>query len=483
MSEESLGDYRLLRLLATGGMGEVFLAERRSNPGVLVVVKRLLRHLALDASFVERFTREATLAAAVVHPNVARVFGVETAGDDAFLVMEFIYGRTLRALIETARESKLAITPAVAVWMVAQVLKGLEAAHHAVDAQGKPLDIIHGDVTPENIMVSYDGRVALLDFGIAHAMPVTMPFRTPPMGKLGYVAPEIIASENIDRRADVFAAGMCLYELLTLKRPPPDARTAELTTTLGQQGVEPALVSLIGKAINRSKTERFGSAGQMSEALERWLQAGRGARRSDAATLMMTAFLVPADSDPLQMLPPGPLSTAVLSSESPVPSGLTDVPPARAPRFPLWWIALGLAVLGVAFTLLRHQNAPVEPPPVAAPTPVVADPEPAPAPIADAGAQAVPVPAPTPTVVDAGVVRAVPPHGGKGRAVFDLPRGTMVVLDGVKVGPAPLSPRTLAVGTHTLQLKPVGGAAVRQSIRIEAGKDATVRLPPKKKAK
>jgi serine/threonine protein kinase len=168
MGDTRLGRYQLESLLATGGMGEVWLARR--DDGKVLVLKRILRHLAHDQGFIDLFVNEARLAARLRHPNIVEVFALEQDEDTWFISMEYVHGKSLRAIIDLARQKGVRVPPVVAVRIVAETLKGLQHAHELKDEKGGPAGIIHRDFSPENVLVSLQGQVKLADFGIARAM-------------------------------------------------------------------------------------------------------------------------------------------------------------------------------------------------------------------------------------------------------------------------------------------------------------------------
>jgi serine/threonine-protein kinase len=183
---ESLGRYRLIKLLATGGMGEVFVARQEGPAGFTktVVIKRILRHLAGDQNFIDLFLNEARLAAQLQHPHIAQVFGLENEGNTWFIAMEYVHGRSLRDVLRAAREQRLLVPPRIAARLAAQALQGLDFAHELTDERGQSLGILHRDVSPENLLVSFSGSVKLVDFGIAKAMTGAATRVGRPKGKL-----------------------------------------------------------------------------------------------------------------------------------------------------------------------------------------------------------------------------------------------------------------------------------------------------------
>lgn len=294
MAEEKLGRYRLLSLIATGGMGEVFLARQEGPAGFskTVVVKRILRHLARDQGFIDLFLNEAQLAAQLQHPSIVQVFGLEREGDSWFIAMEYVPGKSLRALLEACREKKRPVPQPIAVRLISQVLQGLEFAHELKDERGRALGILHRDVSPENVLVASSGMAKLVDFGIARAMRGAETRVGRPKGKLAYMAPELmISGSQIDRRADVYGAGVLLHELLTLDRPPlgalRDDGTPESIPYVAPAELPKPLQEALSKALAIDVKDRWASAHAMSEALEGWLtSAGHTVLASD-----ITAFI------------------------------------------------------------------------------------------------------------------------------------------------------------------------------------------------
>ncbi|MDP1822200.1 MAG: serine/threonine-protein kinase [Archangium sp.] len=276
---ESLGRYRLLKLLATGGMGEVFLARQEGPAGFTktVVIKRILRHLASDQNFIDLFLNEARLAAQLQHPHIAQVFGLENEGNTWFISMEYVHGRSLRDLISAAKQQGLMVPPRLAARLASQALQGLHFAHELTDARGRPLGILHRDVSPENVLVAFSGVVKLVDFGIAKAMSGAVTRVGRPKGKLAYMAPELtIPGAEVDRRADVYAMGVLLSEALTLELPagtPKSVEEAQAARAPYQPNpsLPKGLNDILSRALAPAPDGRFSTAAAMSEALESWL--------------------------------------------------------------------------------------------------------------------------------------------------------------------------------------------------------------------
>ncbi len=220
MAEGRRGRYRLVERLAIGGMAEVYLAVDTQRPrgDSLIVVKRILPHLAADPDFVEMFAREARLATSVVHPNVVRVFGHGIVAGHPIITMEYVPGSTLRQLVDVARERSTNLPFPVVVGLLVQACAAVHAAHEVVPPGAARRGMIHRDVSPQNLMVNDAGQVKLLDFGIAtEGNEATRPGLL--KGKLNYMPPEVIRQERVDRRADLFALGVVGWELLAGRKP------------------------------------------------------------------------------------------------------------------------------------------------------------------------------------------------------------------------------------------------------------------------
>src|SRR5205823_15041286 len=177
---ERLGKYRVIQLLATGGMGEVLLARHEGPAGFAktVVVKKILRHLAHDQSFIDMFLNEARLAAQLTHPNIVQIFELGQEEDTWFIAMEYVHGRSLRVIKQQLLERKEVMAPWVAARLCSQALQGLHYAHTLTDERGKSLGVIHRDVSPDNVLVTFGGVVKLVDFGIAKPMNAESTTRT-----------------------------------------------------------------------------------------------------------------------------------------------------------------------------------------------------------------------------------------------------------------------------------------------------------------
>ncbi|CAN5410583.1 hypothetical protein BH11MYX1_BH11MYX1_19130 [soil metagenome] len=217
------GSYQLLAKLATGGMAEIYLARPQSNTIAgakdVMVLKRILPHLAEDEHFVQMFRDEADLASKLVHKNVCHVLSFGQFGGTWFIAMEYLHGVPLSRMMTRLSKSGKMLDYRVVAGIITQACEGLHAAHEARDSQGNLLGVVHRDVSPPNIMVTSDGFVKLLDFGIAKARGANSRTRTGTVkGKNAYMSPEQILGKPLDRRSDVFALAVVMYEMLAIRR-------------------------------------------------------------------------------------------------------------------------------------------------------------------------------------------------------------------------------------------------------------------------
>jgi serine/threonine-protein kinase len=431
-----LGRYELIARLAVGGMAEVYLARHGELSGfkTLVVVKKVLPHLAENPEFISMFLDEARIASLLDHPNVVRIVEVGRAESDYFLAMELVQGKPLSSLIRRAHERQEPIEPKLAALIMAQAAAGLHHAHGVSDAEGHPLGLVHRDVSPKNILVSFEGGVKVIDFGIARAMGRISHTNTGGMkGTAGYMAPEQAKSEPIDRRADVFACGVVLWETLTnrrLFRKDNDLATMRALiydavprpSTLAK--VPAALEQITMKALSRDPEMRYQTALEMALALERYIGQAGGASTSHLGSLMREYFATDQTDwknlvrtaheieevaapliSPIKMTGTGmkPLtgsksfgtSAQTVGAPTPAPANPRVGLPAILGLFLLTVIALLLAVLLFGKPTLPASHTPAAPPPHLAAAVHTLEPLPAPSPAPPAVAPAPSQPEPT----------------------------------------------------------------------------------------
>ena len=277
-----LDRYELIAELASGGMATVYLARRGGIAGFqrLVAIKHLHPYLQREQEFVQMFLDEARLAAGIHHPHVVSILEVGASDAGYYLVMEYVEGDTLARLLARAISGKDEVFPIpVAVRVMLDTLEGLHAAHELTDDFGKRLELVHRDVSPQNILVGIDGITRLTDFGVARALSRLNATRAGQLkGKLAYMAPEQAKTEHVDRRTDVFAAGIVLWEALCMRRLFKGESDAETLNRMlfeavpRARSVNPAIPAeideVIAKALEKKPSDRFADCAAFGDALE-----------------------------------------------------------------------------------------------------------------------------------------------------------------------------------------------------------------------
>jgi eukaryotic-like serine/threonine-protein kinase len=215
------GKYYLLERINVGGMAEVFKGKAFGVEGFerLVAVKRILPNIAEDEEFITMFIDEAKIAVQLQHANIAQIFDLGKVDDSYFIALEYVHGKDLRAIFDHLAKTEGAMPMAQACFIVMQVCEGLDYAHNKRDAQGRELNLVHRDVSPQNVLIGYEGEIKLVDFGIAKAAGKASKTQAGILkGKFGYMSPEQVRGLPVDRRSDIFSLGIVLYELLTGER-------------------------------------------------------------------------------------------------------------------------------------------------------------------------------------------------------------------------------------------------------------------------
>ena len=297
-----LDRYELITEIASGGMATVFLARLQGAGGFqrLVAIKRLHTELAAQPELVGMFLEEARIAAQIHHTHAVPILEIGSSARGYYLVMEYIEGVTLAQIAHRVAQSGLQVPRKISLRMILDALAGLHAAHELTDEGGRPLGVVHRDVSPQNILVGVDGAARITDFGVARITAHASDTKIGTLkGKVAYMAPEQIRQEPIDRRADLFAMGVILWEVLAgrplfradtkfdtivraLNAPVPRLRDTVF-------GISDALDELTTKALSRPPGERFQSAVEMAEAIEQ-VAKGSIATSREAATFMVKLF-------------------------------------------------------------------------------------------------------------------------------------------------------------------------------------------------
>lgn len=390
------GRYQLLKKIASGGMGQVLLAKKGEDDfAKLVVLKRILPHLVEDEEFFSMFRDEAKITMRLDHPNIARIneFGLEDGIH--FIEMEYVAGDDIRRMEKQAAAQGKGIPIGIILRIIADAAAGLDYAHKAVDTKGSPLNLVHRDVSPQNVLIGFDGSVKLIDFGVAKAAGRAQHTATGILkGKFPYMSPEQARGEDLDRRSDIFALGIILWEQLTGRRlfkadgdlatqrlvracevPPPSSVESSVP-----EGLDPIVL----KALAKEPADRFQDAAGLRAALEDF--ALENAIPTSAAHL--SAFMkelyserIAREADPrfleeesgLTGLDVGGLSRASkLSGATRATGGQTSPSPPPTPSRLPWVLAgavVGTLLLGLGAWLFWPVQPPMEKPVVVAPPP------------------------------------------------------------------------------------------------------------------
>jgi tRNA A-37 threonylcarbamoyl transferase component Bud32 len=279
------GRYELLELIATGGMAHIFRARLTSAPGMTkeLVIKRVLPHLVQNREFIDMFMDEARIAMPLTHGNVVQVFEFGQEGEETFLAMEYVRGRNLETVLRRVAEAGTPLPLPLVLFIGAEVAKGLDYAHRFRDPHNRPSGIIHRDVSPQNVLVGFQGEVKLTDFGIAKARSkIHQTSQGIIRGKAAYLSPEQAECRDIDARSDQFSLGAVLYEMLTGVRPFEGDTEVATLQKVRQAAVEPPsqhrpevppeVDAAVLRALARRPEQRFETCGALQVALSRALQ-------------------------------------------------------------------------------------------------------------------------------------------------------------------------------------------------------------------
>jgi serine/threonine protein kinase len=303
------GKYLLLDRLAVGGMAEIFLARQEGLQGFekTLVIKRIRPHLSKQKSFVAMFLDEARLAAQLNHPNIVQIHELGQVGSSYFIAMEYVFGRDMARIIPKAERMGIAFPMVYALKIASSVCEGLNHAHQRTDAWGNPLHIVHRDVTPENIFVSFDGTVKILDFGIAKARGQTGETTAGEIkGKLSYMSPEQALGNPLDCRSDIFSLGVVLYEWLTgFRLFTGDSEVAVLRSisegkiygpSYFKPDIPPEVEAVVMRALEKDREKRYPSAWDMQRDLDQLI----GESEFRPSSMHLANFLKQLFSDELE---------------------------------------------------------------------------------------------------------------------------------------------------------------------------------------
>ena len=342
--KQRLGKYILLDKLAVGGMAELYRAMITGVQGFekLIAIKKILPHLATEEVLVRSFIDEAKLAALLHHQNIAQIYDFGSLGDTYFIAMEYLFGKDCRALLRKAGEKNLPLGLQHALLIVSRICAGLDYAHKLKDFQGKPLNIIHRDISPQNILITYEGGVKIVDFGIAKAeSQATMTQMGMIKGKIAYMSPEQAAGKVIDHRSDIFSCGIILYEMVTGARMFDGDTMHVLAKVRKAEFVRPEeirsdlpekLLTTLHRALASEPEQRYQTCGDMLTDLEECMQQmGLHPTTNALARYMKTLFAeeIAAEEQHIReitgigLMQDGPAATA-----APLPQAEEETKPA-----------------------------------------------------------------------------------------------------------------------------------------------------------
>ena len=284
----------MLERISAGGMAEVYRAKQTGadNFERPVAIKRILPHIARDPNFIAMFQAEAKLAVQLQHGNICQIYQLGRHEDSFYIALEYVDGRDVGAILDLHQKQNRPIPLPQACYIIRRVCEGLDYAHNKKSNQGEPLNIIHRDISPPNLLISYEGEVKLIDFGLAKAVGSSVQTQAGIIkGKLAYMSPEQVRGGPLDLRSDVFAVGIVFFELLTARRLFRRDSDLETFDAVRQcriprpseinPGIPAALEQILLTSLARDLDQRYQSAGAMNEAIQEFALSSRNTFRGD----------------------------------------------------------------------------------------------------------------------------------------------------------------------------------------------------------
>jgi serine/threonine protein kinase len=306
----SFGKYLLLERINVGGMAEIFLARSRGVHGFkrILAIKKILPTMAEDEEFIAMFVDEARIAAELSHAGIVQIFELGKFEDDYYIAMEFVHGKDMRFIQERLARERIPIPVALASWVILKICEALDYAHTKRDPSGRPLGIIHRDVSPQNVIISYEGEVKICDFGIAKAANRSQKTQAGVLkGKFGYMSPEQVRGLPLDGRSDIFTVGTLFYEMVTLERlfvGESDFSTLEkvrnadvVPPSTYNRDVPEELEEIILRALSKEVEDRFQSTAEFGEAVQTFMLNNEMSSARELSAFMKDKFQVELEAE------------------------------------------------------------------------------------------------------------------------------------------------------------------------------------------
>ena len=483
-----LGKYQLVERLGTGGMAEVWKARVVGPQGFArtVVVKRVLPHLVQDPAFVKMFFAEARLSARLTHANVVQVFELGEVGGEYFLAMEYVRGKDLTA-VTGSRVGREPLPIGFAAYVIREVCRALDYTHGLTDDEGRPLRLVHRDVSPSNVMIGFDGGVKLLDFGIAKALAEANEQRTVTgtlKGKFGYMSPEQVDGHVADHRADLFGAAIMLHEMLTNRRLFKGASDIQTLAMVREAKVAPPsesnpevppdLDQICKKALARDPAERYQTCGELAIALDDLVHRAKFGPERVGGLMVETFNAEPLETGRVQRIAPSEIDGAATMFYASPPTTVSSTTGAVVDLRPRSWVTrtvaavVATALVGGGVWLAARARGGGEPT-----TPVVATTSP----LATTTAPVAPVATTTAPVAPVAAPAAAPQPSEVTVTVGSLPPGADVFIDQERAprGRTPLTIR-LPRADRAAKIRLSLAGYARASTEISARADAQVQL-------
>ena len=501
-----VGRYQLVGPIARGGMAELWVAQQRGPEGFqrVVALKRILATTETDPDVIHMLIDEARIAAHLAHPNIVQIIELGEHEGNFFIAMEYLNGEPLSQVMRRSHDVARPMPVNLAMWVVCEAAAGLGHAHHQRTLAGAPMEVVHRDVSPQNIMVTYDGVVKVVDFGIARAVLRSSRTKTGAVkGKAAYMSPEQAEGLRVDARSDVFSLGIVLFEVVTRSRIWGDTEEMRVLLNLVDRvpmprardvvpSTPPRLDLIIAKALSMNPAERFPTCKEMMAALQDYLRSMKSpvghleleghmkplfAEREEARRKMieMAALGLPADEvsqNPFQLATP---HTTKGQRAGPSPSGPAGGGLRRLAVAIAVGAVVGAAAMFAAAFMQKRSSERFVPPPIVVnmrpppEPPKAVEPEPAPPPPPEPVA---PEPEPEPP---APVKRSRTPK--KGLLRLETDPWTQVYLGSRLLGDTPLFDIELPAGDHMLRLvNQEEGISQRIQVSIRAGEKTAKKL-------